>query len=225
MVQLGQRVGLVHELRKLRAAEELAHGRHHRADVDQRAGRRALRVLDGHALLDHALHAQQAHAELRLDQLAHRAHAAVAQVVDVVGAASCVSPCCSARSCAPRSAPGPLWSGRAWSMRHIEAQALVQLVAAHLRQVVAARVEQQRVEQALGVVLRRRVAGAQPLYSSMIASSWVVRAVLVDRRPHIIVVGVGVHILEQRFEYLLIAARSRWRAAGSSPGSCACGPP
>ena len=67
MVQLGQRVGLVHELRKLRPAEELAHSRHDRADVDERAGRCALRVLDGHALFDHALHAHQAHAELRLD--------------------------------------------------------------------------------------------------------------------------------------------------------------
>ena len=37
-----------------------------------------------HALLDHALHAQQADAELVLDQLADRAHAAVAEVVDVV---------------------------------------------------------------------------------------------------------------------------------------------
>ena len=39
---------------------------------------------DRHALLDHPLHAQQADAELVLDQLADRAHAAVAQVVDVV---------------------------------------------------------------------------------------------------------------------------------------------
>ncbi len=42
-----------------------------------------------------------------------------------------------------------------------QAQPLIQLVAAHLRQVVAARIEQHRGEQTLGVIQRRRVAGAQ----------------------------------------------------------------
>ncbi len=36
VTQLGQWIGLVHELRKLAGAEELAQGSHHRADVDQR---------------------------------------------------------------------------------------------------------------------------------------------------------------------------------------------
>ena len=43
-------------------------------------------VADGHALAHDALHAQQADAQLVLDQLAHGLDAAVAQVVDVVGA-------------------------------------------------------------------------------------------------------------------------------------------
>ncbi len=49
---------------------------------DGRRGR--VRVRDRHALFDDALHAQQADAELVLDQLAHGAHATVAEVVDVV---------------------------------------------------------------------------------------------------------------------------------------------
>ena len=88
--QLGQRVRLVHELRELRAAEELLHRRDDRADVDQRARRRLVRVDDRHALAHDALHAQQADAELVLDQLADGAHAAVAQVVDVVRVADAV---------------------------------------------------------------------------------------------------------------------------------------
>ena len=67
-----------------RAAEELLHRGHDRPDVDQRARRGLVRVGDRHALADHALHAEQADAELVLDQLADGAHAAVAQVVDVV---------------------------------------------------------------------------------------------------------------------------------------------
>ena len=88
--QLGQGVGLVHELAQLAAAEELLHGRHDGADVDERVGRGLLDLLDRHALLDDALHAQQADAEGVLDELAVGADAAVAQVVDVVRLAQAV---------------------------------------------------------------------------------------------------------------------------------------
>ncbi len=91
MRDLRQRVGLVHELRQLRGAEELAHRggrglgvdqilRHHRVDIDR-----------AHALLDGALHAQQADAILVLHQLADRAHPAVAEMVDVVDLALAVA--------------------------------------------------------------------------------------------------------------------------------------
>ena len=82
--ELGQRVRLVHELGQLAAAEELLHRRHDRADVDEGVRRGLVDLLDRHPLPDHALHAQQADAERVLDQLAVRADAAVAQVVDVV---------------------------------------------------------------------------------------------------------------------------------------------
>ena len=83
--QTRQRVGLVHELRQLRRAEELLDRRDHRADVDQRLRRDRLDVLRRHPLPDHPLHAGQADPDLVLDQLAHRTQAPVAEVVDVVG--------------------------------------------------------------------------------------------------------------------------------------------
>ena len=46
---------------------------------------------DAHALLDRALHAQQADAELVLHQLADRTHAAIAEIVDVVDFAAAVA--------------------------------------------------------------------------------------------------------------------------------------
>jgi hypothetical protein len=67
------------------SAEELLDGGHDRPDVDQRLRRDRLDVLGGHPLADDALHAGQAGADLVLDQLADRAQAAVAEVVDVVG--------------------------------------------------------------------------------------------------------------------------------------------
>src|SRR5690606_9842457 len=83
--QAGQRVVLVHELRQLAGAEELLQRRGDRTDVDQGLRRDRLDVLGRHPLAHDALHPGQAGAELVLDELADGAHAAVAEVVDVVG--------------------------------------------------------------------------------------------------------------------------------------------
>ena len=82
--ELGQRVRLVHELRELARAEELFDRRYDRTDVDERLRRDGLDVLNGHALAHDALEAQQTDPELVLQQLADRADAAVSEVVDVV---------------------------------------------------------------------------------------------------------------------------------------------
>ena len=81
----GERVRLVHELAELAGAEELLDRRDDRPDVDQGLRRDRLDVLGGHALAHDPLHPAQADAHLVLDQLADRAHPAVAEVVDVVG--------------------------------------------------------------------------------------------------------------------------------------------
>ena len=83
--EAGERVRLVHELAQLAGPEELLDRRHDRADVDQGLRRDRLDVLGRHALAHDALHAREADAHLVLDQLADRAHPAVAEVVDVVG--------------------------------------------------------------------------------------------------------------------------------------------
>ena len=85
MGQARQRVGLVHELRQLRGPEELLDRGDHRSNVDQGLRRDRLDVLSRHPLPDDPLHPGQAHPDLVLDELAHRAQPAVAEVVDVVG--------------------------------------------------------------------------------------------------------------------------------------------
>ena len=82
--QLGQRVGLIHELAQGAGAEELLDGGGDRPDIDQALGRHDVQILNGHALTDDALHAAEADAELVLQQLAHAAQAAVAQMVDII---------------------------------------------------------------------------------------------------------------------------------------------
>lgn len=86
MGQFRQWIGLIHELRELRAAEELAHGSDDRANVNQRVRRCSFRVLQRHTLFDHPLHAQETDAELLLDQFADGSHTAVAEVINIIGA-------------------------------------------------------------------------------------------------------------------------------------------
>ena len=143
MRDLRQRVGLVHELRQLRGAEELAHRggrglgvdqvlRHHRVDIDR-----------AHALLDGALHAQQADAILILHQLADRAHPAVAEMVDVVDLALAVA------QADQRLDHGEdvLLAQRAHRVRRVEVEPHVHLHPADGREVVALGVEEDAVEQ------------------------------------------------------------------------------
>ena len=88
MGEPGQGVGLVHELRELRGAEELLERGHDRADVDQGGRNDGVGVLGGETLADDALHARQADAERVLHELADGAQTAIAEVlvlVDLVG--------------------------------------------------------------------------------------------------------------------------------------------
>ena len=151
-----ERVGLVHELGELRGAEELAHGGRRRLGVDQVLRHHRVDVDRAHALLDGALHAQEAQAVLVLHQLADRAHAAVAEVVDVVDLALAVA------QVDQRLDDGEdvLLAQRAHGVLGLEVEAHVHLDAADGGEVVALRIEEQAVEQGLRRIQRRRLARA-----------------------------------------------------------------
>ena len=82
--EAGERVGLVHELRQLRGAEELLQRRDDRADVDDRLRGDRVGVFGRQPLADDALHPVEADPEGLLDQLADRAQAPVAEVLVLV---------------------------------------------------------------------------------------------------------------------------------------------
>ena len=157
--EAGQRVRLVHELRELRRPEELLDGRHDRADVDQRLRRDRLDVLGGHPLADDALHAGQADPDLVLDQLADRAQAPVAEVVDVVELVAVLAGV-QADQVLDR-ADDVVLGERALRDRGVDTELLVDLVAADLGQVVALGVEEEVLEQCLRGLARRRLARTQ----------------------------------------------------------------
>ena len=157
----GGGVRLVHELGQLRTSEELLDGRHDGADVHQGLRRDLVGLLHAHALAHDALHARQADAELVLDELAHRADAAVAEVIDVVGGDALFSG--MQRHDVLHGLGDVLVSERGRLEVGVEAELLVDLVAAHLRQVVALRVEEQPLQQRARRVDGGRLAGAEAL--------------------------------------------------------------
>src|SRR2546427_2143423 len=201
--QLGQRVVLVHELRQLAGAEELLDRRDHRTRVDQRRRGDRVRITDRHALFDDSLHADEAHAELVLQQLADRPHPTVAEVVDVVRDLLLARRVVELDQLAQESDEVSLLEDAQLTLPDtledvllVTAQALVDLVPADAAEVEPARVEEQRLEQVARVVYGRRVAGADTTVQLEECVLDLVRGVLVQRRLHVVVLGVVVDVAE-----------------------------
>jgi hypothetical protein len=112
----------------------------------------------GHLFLDRALHAHEADAELVLEQLADRADAAVAEVVDVVSPADV--------TLQPQQvgdhAVDVLRGQRARVLGRVGFELDVELEAPDPREVVLLRIEEHPFEQVLRRLVRRGVARAQP---------------------------------------------------------------
>ena len=156
--QFCQRVGLFHELRQLRRAEELTNRGDDRADVHQRDRRHVIRFTDRHTFLDDALGAAQPDTQLILDQFANRLDAAVAEVVDVVRTSFAVVDHDHALDQLDDVGFRD-GAGRAGN-RPVKAQALVELVTTDALKVVSALVEQLAFEVFARIVECRRVARA-----------------------------------------------------------------
>ncbi len=157
---LAERVRLVHELRELRGAEELLDHRRDRLGVDQVVRHERLDLLQAHALLDGALHADETDPVLVLEQLAHRPDAAVAEVVDVVDV-PILGAVLQIDEEADHLEHVALGEHRVVE-RLLDAELVVELEPADLGEVVALRVEEEVVEEGCRGVRRRRIARAKP---------------------------------------------------------------
>ena len=143
--QLCQRIGLVHELRELAAAEERLHHGAYRPGVDQIVGSRIVRLLDRHPLPDDPRHPRQPDGELVGEKLAHRTDPPVSQVVDVVdGPVGLLD-----HDQVGHNGDEVFLGQRRRIERFVDAEAPVHLVAADLGEIVSLRVEKEPVEQRL----------------------------------------------------------------------------
>ena len=195
---LGERVGLVHELAELRGAEELAHRRRRRLGVDQVLRHHGIDIDRRHALLDRALHAQESDAVLVLHQFADRAHPAVAEMVDVVDLALAVAQVDQRADHRDDVflAQHPHGVGR------VEVEPHVHLHAADGREVVALGIEEQRLEHVLRGVERRRLARTHDTID--VEQRVLARDVLVDVE-RIADVGADIDVVDVEQRQLLVA--------------------
>ena len=82
-----KRIGLIHKLGKLTAAEELTDGRHNRLGVDQVVRHGGFHLLmNRHFFLDRPFHPHQTDSELIFQQLPNGTNATVPQMVNIVHA-------------------------------------------------------------------------------------------------------------------------------------------
>ncbi len=200
--QLGQRVGLVDDLRQLAAAEEVLDGRADALGVDQRPRGHVLGVLQAHPLLDGAAELEETLAQLVGGQLVDGAQPAVAQVVDVI----------DVPLAAPQVEDVPdgvdVVFGRE---RHpVFGNILVELAVdpepADLAQAVTVGIEELLMEQLAGLLQLRGVARPQPLVDpqqrAFVVGGRVFLERLQDQRvagilqdlDHAQVAGVGQHL-------------------------------
>ncbi len=159
MGNLGQGIGLVHELRKLAAAEKLTDHCGHGLYIDEVMRHHGFDVLKAHFLLDRPFHAHQTDTVLVFDQLADGAHPPVTEVINVIHTAF--------RN--PVFKVDEIFDGGhdvfVSQDRHVRGNIQVKLVV-HLRppdrgQIVAFVLKEEAVEKLLRRIGRRRIAWPQ----------------------------------------------------------------
>jgi len=186
--QPAKRVGLVHELAQLAAPEEVLHHGGEGLAVDEARGREhavGAGVEGAHALADQALRAAEADTALVLQQLAGGADAAVAEVVDVVDDIAARLDVQQHADRFDHVDAALVQHAQVAGHLVLELQLEIDLVAPDAPEVVAARVEEEPLDELLGVGGRGGIAGTQAVVD-------VVERLLLGAR------GVGGQGLEQQ---------------------------
>ena len=84
MCDLRKRIGLVHELRKLAAAEELMDRTCNRFGIDDIMQHHRLRILERHAFFDRPFHSNQPNSKLGFKQFADTSDPPVSEMINVI---------------------------------------------------------------------------------------------------------------------------------------------
>ncbi len=177
--QLRERIRLIHELRELRAAEEVANHRAQRLRIDQLLRRHAVDVdvEQGHALLHETLRAGETDAALIGEQFAHGPDAAAAEVIDVVERAFAAAQTDQILDRADEILVGH----DALAEIDVDPELLVDLVTANAAEIVFFRIEKETLQERFGVRHRRRIARTQLAINVLQRLFLVVRRIFLQR--------------------------------------------
>src|SRR5262249_33979983 len=167
--------------------------------VDELLRHQRLDVLQGHPLLDGALHADEADSILVLDQLADGADAPVPEVVDVVDLAVAVLELDEIAN----DFQNVLAPERALVEGDVQFELEVELQATDAREVVALGVEEEVVEERRRGLRCGRVARAEPAVDLQDRVLWLLDLVLQERVPER---RPDVHVVEEEDLDLVDAA-------------------
>src|ERR1041385_917879 len=147
--QLRERVRLVHELRELRAAEEIADHGAEGFRIDQFLWRHAVDVdvEQRHALFHETLRARETDAALISEQLAHSADATAAEMIDVIQRAFTATQIDQVLVCANET----LVRDDPLAEIHVDPEFLVDLVTTNATEIVFLRIEKEPLQERLRV--------------------------------------------------------------------------
>src|SRR3954452_6126154 len=177
--QLRERVGLIHELRELRAAKEIADDRAERFRVDQLLGRHAIDVdvEQRHALFHETLRPRQADAALVGQQFAHCPDAAATEMIDIIQRAFAAAQVDQIFDRANKI----LVRNDALTEIDVDPEFLVDLVTTDSTEIVFLRIEKESFQERLCVRDGRRIARAQLPINVFERLFLVVRRIFLER--------------------------------------------
>lgn len=189
VLEFGERIDLVHELRQLRAREELLHRSGDWTWVDELPRDDGLDIAGTHAVLDVSDHTIESDTELVLDEFAHGAHAAIAEVVDIVRLAFRII--IEADDFADdENEVVDIQNAVFFLVGTIDFEPLIEPIAADGAEVIALEIEEHAVDHLFGVLLGGEVARTETLVDFAIGFALIGGAIFGEGRLDIVYVAL-----------------------------------
>ena len=192
MGQFGERINLVHELRQLAPAKEIANHGGKRLRVDELLRRHGFNRLveQCHALLHQAFRAGQTHTALVGQQFTHGTDAAAAQMINVIQRTFALFELEQILRCRNQ-----IFFGQDAAVA-FHAQFLIDLVTAHATEVIAFFVEEQTFDERTGIRRRGRITRAQTAVNILERLDFILGRIFLEALDHVALVHRGVHDLD-----------------------------
>ena len=193
MVELRQRLALIHELRELRRCKEFTHRGSDRAAVDKLHRGDGLEIHDRHAVFHDTLGSHETHAVLVLHEFSDATDTAIAEVIDIIGNSFTVI---EANEFAEDFQEiFHLEHSVAFVGLGFHVEPAVHFVTGDVAHVVLLEVKKESIHELLGILGGREISGANLAVDTLIGILESTRRVLAEGRENMVLL-LG-HVLEE----------------------------